>query len=81
MDSRLLISGSADGTLKFWDLKQQQLTKSVKVGTSEASYPLCLAINKGSVNEGFAVGLLNKTVKFFTIDSNQSNNPMNWEYS
>ena len=53
----------------------------MKVGTSEASYPLCVAINKGSVNEGFAVGLLNKTVKFFTIDSNQSNNPMNWEYS
>ena len=50
------------------------------MGTSEASYPVCIALKKTASQEGFAVGLLNKTIKYYSIDSNESNNPLNWEY-
>ena len=46
-----------------------KMGKSIKVGTAEASYPLCLAMNG---NDSFAVGLLNKTIKYYTIDHNGS---------
>ena len=76
-DSRILISGAEDGTLKIWDFQTYKLIKTLKVGTSEASYPLCVSLNDSL---GFAVGLLNKTVKYYNIDLNQSNNPANWSY-
>jgi WD40 repeat protein len=61
-NSKILLSGAEDGTLKIWDMQTYKLLKTLKVGTSEASYSLCVSLN---LSLGFAVGLLNKTVKFY----------------
>ena len=58
-------------------MQTYKLLKTLKVGTSEASYSLCVSLN---LSLGFAVGLLNKTVKFYQIEQNQSNNPSNWSF-
>ena len=74
-NSRILISGAQDGCVKVWDMSSFKMAKSIKVGTAEASYPLCLALQG---NDAFAVGLLNKTVKYYTLDNNGSQNMQNW---
>ena len=58
-----------DGTVKLWDMTNFRLASSHKVGTSEASYPLSIALDvRDRIVFGFAVGLLNKTIKYFEID-------------
>lgn len=57
------------------------MIKSFKLGTPQASYPVCLGVQRHenyNYLSGIAVGLLNKTVKYFKVDQNSSNNPVNW---
>ena len=79
-DSNVLISGAEDGTLIMYDLVQFKVIKSFKLGSPQSSYPICVGVQRHETYNvlcGFAVGLLNKTVKYFKVDQNQSNNPVN----
>ena len=66
--ARTLLSGADDGYLMMWDMASFKQVCTVKIGTPQASYPICLAA-QGSMAR-IAVGCLNKTVKFFTVEQN-----------
>lgn len=77
LDSKILISGSEDGQIQLWDMVLFKLIKSIKVGTPQASFPISIGIrscDRQIETIGIAVGLLNKTVKYFRIDTNQQQN-------
>lgn len=81
-DSRLLVSGAEDGVLKVWDMCTFKLSSTIKAGTREASYPLCVAFKHGNGGRvtGLTAGLRNKTVKHFVVNQNDSNNVNNWRF-
>jgi hypothetical protein len=78
----MLVSGAEDGFIKIWDMHQFKISSSFKVGTRESSFPISLAIKADRAGSlaGVVVGLYNKTVKYFSVDSNDSNNPANWKF-
>jgi WD40 repeat protein len=42
-DRKMIVSGSLDGTLRFWDTMMQRMIKSIKVGST--GYPICAVYN------------------------------------
>lgn len=65
----------------MYDMAQFKQIRAFKVGTPQASYPVCIGVQRHesyNVLRGFAVGLLNKTVRYYAVDQNQNNNPVNW---
>ena len=72
-DSTVVISGSEDGELIMHDLAQFKVIRQFKVGSAQSAYPVSLGLQRHSqlnVLTGMAVGLLNKTIKYFKVDQN-----------
>ena len=63
-DNRIVVSGSSDGTLKFWDTCANKLLKSIKASTT-GHHPTCLAFNPSDLC--IAVGTSNKMVKYWEL--------------
>lgn len=63
-DSKVVVSGSMDGTLRFWDTLKSALIKSIKV--SSTGYPTCISFNPKDIC--VAVGLSNKCIKYYELE-------------
>jgi WD40 repeat protein len=61
----VIVSGSMDGTLRFWDTMGQRLIKQIKVSTT--GHPTCIAFNPKDIC--VAVGLSNKCVKYYELEN------------
>lgn len=55
-DQKIIVSGSQDGSLRFWDTNMQKLIKQIKIGST--GYPLCAVFNPNDLC--IAVGTSNK---------------------
>ena len=61
--SDFLVSGSEDGRLNIFDISAFKHIKTIKCGSAQSSYPI--AVGTKTQEFGFAVGLSNKTVKYY----------------
>lgn len=70
-DSRVLLSGAEDGNIIMYDMAQFKQIRAFKVGTPQSSYPVCIGVQRHESHNllrGFAVGLLNKTIRYYSVD-------------
>ena len=62
-DSKMIVSGSLDGTLRFWDTNMHRMVKQVKVGGH--GYAVCLSFNPNDLC--VAVGTSSKQIKYWEL--------------
>lgn len=63
-DCKVIATGSADGTIKFWDTVANKLLKSLR-GASPGHHPICLAFNPQDLC--VAAGTTNKMVRYWEL--------------
>lgn len=64
-DSRVVVSGSKDGTVKFWDTCKNSLLKSIKMPA--AAHPVCLMFNP--CDFCIAIGTSSKCVRYYELEN------------
>jgi WD40 repeat protein len=62
-DSKIIASGSLDGTIRFWDTNMHKLVKQVKVG--QHGNAVCMAFNPSDLC--IAVGTSSKQIKYWEL--------------
>ena len=62
-DQRVIVSGSLDGTLRFWDTSMHKMIKKIKIGST--GHAVCAVFNPNDLC--IAIGTSTRQVKYYEL--------------